>query len=98
MDQATDHRGNGVPQKGVDDPLGATGLSPEWRAYFKRLLESPRFAQGREFLRRDIAQTLQRVVAPDARVLEVGIGAGHVLASLPNAVRHGIDLLPEAVE
>jgi len=40
---------------------------------------------------------MRRLIPGDARVLEVGCGAGQLLAALPNAVRHGIDMLPEAV-
>src|SRR5690242_19862463 len=41
---------------------------------------------------------MHRLIPADARVLEVGCGAGELLAALPNTVRHGIDALPEAVE
>lgn len=70
----------------------------EWRDYFLALLQrDPRFAGGRQLLRRDIASVMRRTIPDDARVLEAGVGGGHLLAALPNAVRHGIDLLPEAV-
>ena len=48
-------------------------------------------------MREDIISVMRRLIPSDARVLEVGCGAGQLLAALPNAVRHGIDLLPEAV-
>jgi SAM-dependent methyltransferase len=74
-------------------------LDREWREYFLALLDPhPRFAAGRAFLRRDIANVMRRLVPSDSRVLEVGVGTGQTLAALPNRVRHGIDILPEAVE
>jgi SAM-dependent methyltransferase len=79
-------------------PLGAA-LSPEQRSYFLSLLQrDPRFASGRRYLRGDIVSVMRRLIPGDVSVLEVGTGGGHVLAALPNAVRHGIDLLPEAVQ
>ncbi len=73
-------------------------VPPAWREYYLKLLGKPRFAAARNFLRGDITNTLKRVIPHDASVLEVGVGGGEVLAGLPNAVRHGIDILPEAVE
>src|SRR5258708_7511813 len=79
-------------------PRPVLRMSDEWREYFLALLHrDPRFASGRRYLRSDVVSVLRRLVPADTRVLEVGVAAGHVLASLPNAVRHGIDLLPEAV-
>jgi SAM-dependent methyltransferase len=73
-------------------------IGHDWREYFLALLRrDPRFASGRRYLRSDVISVMRRLIPSDARVLEVGVGAGHVLASLPNAVRHGIDWLPEAV-
>jgi SAM-dependent methyltransferase len=73
-------------------------LPREWQDYFRALVgRDPRFAGARRYLRGDIAAVMRRLVPDDARVLEVGVGAGHVLAALPNRVRHGIDILPEAV-
>jgi SAM-dependent methyltransferase len=73
-------------------------LPPEWQEYFLSLL-SPRarFGAPRAFLRKDIAATMRRLVPAEGSVLEVGIGSGHVLAALENAVRVGVDILPEAV-
>jgi SAM-dependent methyltransferase len=36
-------------------------------------------------------------IPPSASVLEVGVGAGSVLAELPNETRWGVDVLPEAL-
>ncbi len=71
----------------------------EWSAYFERAArEHPRFPWGQGHLRRDVADTLRRLVPTDARVLEVGCGTGDTLASFPNAVRHGVDITPAALE
>jgi SAM-dependent methyltransferase len=70
-----------------------------WRRYFERYAtERPRFPGGVDFLRRDFAETMRRLIPADARVLELGSGAGDTLAALPNPVRHGVDLVPAAVE
>jgi SAM-dependent methyltransferase len=70
-----------------------------WREYFQRATQTKaRFPVGGRFLRADIASTLRRMIPGDARVLEAGFGSGETLASLPNAVRAGIDLVPAAVE
>src|SRR5271165_1342217 len=85
---------NASPEVGELAPV----LPEAWRDYFLALLaRDPRFSSGRRLLRRDIASVMRRVVPDDARVLEVGVGGGHLLAALPNAVRHGIDVLPEAI-
>jgi SAM-dependent methyltransferase len=72
-------------------------LPPAWRNYFTRLLGPGARRFGASFLRADVAAAMQRLVPAEARVLEVGVGEGHLLAALPNRVRHGIDALPEAV-
>ena len=73
--------------------------TPEWTDYFRRLVteQAPRGGR-REFLTDDITQTLAGAIHKQARVLEVGVGRGEILARLPNAVRHGVDTLPEAVQ
>jgi SAM-dependent methyltransferase len=82
--------------------LGApakTTLAPEWHDYFLRIIERPlRFSGPRNYLGRDIRSAMRRLVPNDASVLESGVGNGQLLADLPNERRHGIDLLPEAVE
>ncbi len=93
----------------TDAALHGPSLSPRvvppvrddaaWRATFDRAArEMPRFSSGVRHLRGDVAATLRRVVPADARVLEVGCGRGDALASLRNAVRHGLDVSPAAVE
>jgi len=73
-------------------------LAPEWRDYFLRLIEHPlRFSRPRNYLRRDLASAMKRLVPKDASVLEAGTGSGQLLAELPNERRLGIDVLPEAV-
>ena len=59
----------------VDVATGAASsaatLAPEWRDYFKRLIEHPlRFSRPRGYLRRDMASAMRRLVPRDARVLE----------------------------
>lgn len=88
--------------RSADDAIvveaGITELSSEWRRYFRQLIEhQPRFPGPQRFLRDDVTKAMQRLVNPNGSVLEVGVGAGELLAALPNSVRHGIDILPEAV-
>jgi SAM-dependent methyltransferase len=74
-------------------------LPPDWRDYFLALLQDePRFVARRRYLRADISGVMRRLIPEDTRVLEVGVGGGHVLATLPNDVRDGIDVLPEALD
>ena len=69
-----------------------------WRRYFERTaLDEPKYPWGTRHLRRDVAETMRRVVPSDARVLEVGCGLGETLAALSNTVREGIDVTPAAV-
>jgi SAM-dependent methyltransferase len=80
-------------------PPAASGETLAWRSYFERYVtERPRFSAGVDFLRRDFAETMRRLIPADARVLELGAGAGDTLAALSNSVRDGIDLVPAAVE
>ncbi len=79
-------------------------LAPEtpwdgrWRDYFDRAArEEPRFPWGVQFLRRDVAETMRRVIPSDASVLELGCGRGDTLAALHNSVRDGIDGAEAAV-
>jgi SAM-dependent methyltransferase len=82
---------NGVPDETV--------IEPEWReAFLRALAHGPRFPGPRRFLHRDITEALRQSIHRDATVLEVGVGSGRLLASLPNEVRWGVDVLPEAVE
>jgi SAM-dependent methyltransferase len=82
---------NGAPDETV--------IEPAWRETFLRALgQGPRFPGPRSFLHRDITEAVSQSIHRDATVLEAGVGSGKLLASLPNAVRWGIDILPEAVE
>lgn len=77
----------------------ASRLEAAWREHFRReLRQEARFPVAQRFLRADLAEALRRLVPARASVLELGVGSGSLLASLPNRVRAGIDLLPEAVE
>jgi SAM-dependent methyltransferase len=89
---------NPLPRPNGEPAADAYAPSPEWLDYFRRLIdrEAPRGGR-RAYLLKDIQGALSRAIRKDARVLEVGVGKGEVLAALPNEVRHGIDVLPEAV-
>ncbi len=74
-------------------------LEPVWEDYFTRVLEHPLpFSGPRRLLHEDMVTALRLAIPHDARVLEVGVGAGDLLARLPNERRTGIDILPAAVE
>ncbi|HEX7602786.1 MAG TPA: bifunctional class I SAM-dependent methyltransferase/glycosyltransferase family 2 protein [Polyangiaceae bacterium] len=76
----------------------SAALDPVWQEYFLRLLSHPlRFSSARRLLHEDLVGSLRLSVPHDAKVLEVGVGSGEILAGLPNAVRVGVDILPEAV-
>ncbi len=86
----------------IRSPYVAPPETPEqdaWRRHFVRSAsEEARFNVASSFLRRDFIEVMQRLIPSDARVLEAGAGRGDTLAALPNAVRHGIDITPEALE
>jgi SAM-dependent methyltransferase len=75
----------------------AEALEAAWRAYYAGATDLPRHPSARAAMRHDLEATLARLIPADASVLEAGCGDGSLLASLPNAVRHGIDYLPELV-
>jgi SAM-dependent methyltransferase len=79
-------------------PSRADALEAEWRDYFRRSADAPRVPVARDFMRADLQATLGRLIPADASVLDAGSGDGDLLAALPNAVRSGIDYLPEIVE
>ncbi|CAN5539388.1 bifunctional class I SAM-dependent methyltransferase/glycosyltransferase family 2 protein [soil metagenome] len=73
-------------------------LDRPWADYFTRLLDHPvRFDGPRRHLQTDLVAALRLAIPKNARVLEVGVGSGAILAGLPNEVRVGVDALPEAV-
>src|SRR5258706_11432938 len=79
-------------------PSEEPGLDPAWQEHYLNLLRrSPRFAGPRRFLQRDLSTALGQLIHHDASVLEAGLGNGKLLASLPNEVRWGVDILPESV-
>src|SRR5580693_4059404 len=78
-------------------PSRAEALEAAWRAYWGGAAEPPPHPAARTAMHRDLEAALARLIPVDASVLEAGSGDGALLASLPNAVRHGIDYLPEVV-
>jgi SAM-dependent methyltransferase len=87
-----------APLRGTSPPPSrAEVLEASWRAYYARGSAPPRHPSARGAMRRALEATLARLVPSDATVLEAGCGEGDLLASLPNAVRHGVDYLPELV-
>jgi SAM-dependent methyltransferase len=79
-------------------PSRAEALEATWREFFRRAGEAPRHPAARDFLHRDLATALTRLVPADASVIEVGCGDGDLLAALPSGRRKGIDYLPEAID
>jgi SAM-dependent methyltransferase len=83
-------------KSGPTKDQGSDGLSEAWREYFRKAaFENPAHPQARDYLERDLRETLRRLVPPDASVLDVGCGTGEILAALPNRERVGIAALPE---
>jgi SAM-dependent methyltransferase len=78
-------------------PSRAEALEAAWREYYAHAAEPPAHPGARTAMHRDLESALARLIPADASVLEVGSGGGDLLASLPNAVREGLDYLPEAV-
>ena len=80
-------------------PSRSETLKASWRAYYARAnREDPRHPGARDYLERDLSETLTRMIPADASVLEVGCGTGELLASLPQSSRSGVDMLPEVIE
>ena len=82
---------------GAAPPSRSDALVAAWRDYSRRAGENPRHPAARDFMDLDLQAALARLIPADATVMEVGCGVGDLLASLPNPVRKGIDLLPEVV-
>jgi SAM-dependent methyltransferase len=78
-------------------PSRAEALEAAWREYYAHATEPPAHPAARSAMHRDLADALGRLIPVDASVLEAGSGTGDLLASLPNALRRGVDYLPEVV-
>ena len=66
-------------------------MTEAWQEYFRKAaVENPAYPAARDFLERDLRETLARWIPRDATVLDVGCGTGELLASLPNPERVGI--------
>lgn len=79
-------------------PTRSEELKQAWRRYFQTLAsQQPRHPSARDQMNDDLRSALGRLIAPEARVLEVGCGAGDLLAALPQREKSGIDFLPELV-
>jgi SAM-dependent methyltransferase len=81
---------------GPTNDQGRDGLTEAWQEYFRKAaFENPSHPQARDYLERDLRETLRRIIPPDASVLDVGCGTGEILAALPNHERVGVAALPE---
>ena len=95
--RAVSHDGGKGAEAARHEPSRAEALEAAWRAYYAGAAEPPPHPAARGAMRRDLEAALARLIPADASVLEAGSGDGDLLASLPNAVRHGVDYLPEVV-
>ncbi len=74
-------------------------LQAAWSEYFRSLAnQAPKHPSARDQMHEDLRDALCRLIAPEARVLEVGCGRGDLLAGLPQTQKTGIEFLPELVE
>jgi SAM-dependent methyltransferase len=72
------------------------GLSEAWQEYYRRAaFAAPSHPAARDFLERDLRQTLRRWIPQDASVLDVACGTGDLLGALPNRQRLGLALSAE---
>jgi SAM-dependent methyltransferase len=78
-------------------PSRAEALEAAWREYYRHASEQPKHPAARGAMYADLTQAMSRLIPADASVLEAGCGSGDLLAALPNAVRHGVDYLPEVI-
>ena len=81
----------------VQAPSRTEALEAAWREFHRTAAQAPPHPAARDFLQRDLIESLARLVPADAAVLEVGCGEGDLLAGLPNRRRMGVDYLPDVV-
>jgi 2-polyprenyl-3-methyl-5-hydroxy-6-metoxy-1,4-benzoquinol methylase len=73
--------------------MQASGFTEAWQAHYRRAaFEKPAHPEARDFLDRDLRETLKRWIPPEASVVDVSCGTGELLAALPNprAGRRGL--------
>ncbi len=87
-----------APRQDLPSSSRSEALSLAWREYFARAATaSPAHPAARDFMQADLQATLGRLIPDDFSVLEVGCGAGDLLAALPQSHKTGVDMLPEVV-
>jgi 2-polyprenyl-3-methyl-5-hydroxy-6-metoxy-1,4-benzoquinol methylase len=90
--------GAAARDRGSAEQEASSALATAWRAYFSNAYrDGPRRPAARDYMADDLRRALCRLIASDASVLEVGCGAGDLVASLPQTTRAGVDFVPEAV-
>ena len=79
--------------------MQASGFTEAWQAHYRRAaFEKPAHPEARDFLDRDLRETLKRWIPPEASVVDVSCGTGELLAALPNPERVGVAWLPDVAD
>jgi SAM-dependent methyltransferase len=83
----------------VEAPKAESAIADDLRAFFDAFaLEEPRWRRRNSFYHRLVEQIMRFHVPPGRSVLEIGCGAGDVLAAVEPSEGVGIDLSPGMVE